>query len=147
MATKQHSKATKKQAPQHSAATAPNPPLTVEQKAAKFDELMASYGEAIRAGEAPTKRKPEGLRLAEREAQKLGFKLNDLASKFAAIHRIAWHMEDLDRDERNAAATAVNAMSQLGAMEADAITRSMGLMEAGFFGDEVAFLTSGRAKQ
>jgi hypothetical protein len=146
MATKQHSKAAKKQAPQQSAAPAQNPPLTMEQKAAKYDELMASYTSAVKAGE-PTKRKPEGLRLPEREAQKLGFAINRLASKFAAIHRIAWHMEDLDRHERNAAATAVDAMSELGAMEADAITRSLGQMEAGFFADEVAFLTSGRAER
>jgi hypothetical protein len=146
MATKQHSKAAKKPAPQQSAAPAQNPPLTLEQKAAKFDELMASYDEAVKSRKAPTKRKPENLKLSEGEARKLGFAINDLASKFAAIHRVAWHMEDLDRDERNAAATAVDAMSQLGAMEADAISRSIGQTEMGFFGDEVAFLTRWRAE-
>ena len=58
MVTRKHTKSVKKRPPQQSAAPAQNPPLTTDQKAAKFDELMASYGAATKAGEAPAKRKP-----------------------------------------------------------------------------------------
>lgn len=110
---------------------------------------MDDYNAKMRAAQeridartaAEVAKRRRGLQFSNDQATKLIHRVEDLGTMLASVAQLGFWIDSSDSRESNAASVALDAVSILGALRADAIIRAMGGCGVGNYAEELAELT------